>query len=241
MQWNALRVGVIGEARFDRVRLSLEGAYLPVVSVDGVDRHWNRPDINPGAEWGRGDGYFLEGIASYDLTPSVSVGVGGRYWRMQTDKGSTTAFPFLPAQPDQVPDRALRRLRAALLQAGRFRVRRGGRPGRPGPQGLRPHPVEARGAGRSRPDRRARSRRTKSWTAPDHRPAPRCRRPTCEKAGRVSAHIGGSAHPAPGRRHFDHPGGGLGAPGLLTAAAGPGCPGRWRRAARRASPRCPPR
>ena len=94
MQWNALRVGVIGEARFDRVRLSLEGAYLPVVRVDGVDRHWNRPDINPGAEWGRGDGYFLEGIVSYDLTPSISVGVGGRYWRMQTDKGSTSAFPF---------------------------------------------------------------------------------------------------------------------------------------------------
>ncbi|MGX9980607.1 hypothetical protein [Methylobacterium fujisawaense] len=99
MQWNALRVGIIGEARFDRVRLSLEGAYLPVVSLSGVDRHWNRPNINPGAESGRGGGYFLEGIASYDLTPAVSVGVGGRYWRMQTDKASTTAFAFSLPSP----------------------------------------------------------------------------------------------------------------------------------------------
>ncbi|MCJ2063529.1 outer membrane beta-barrel protein [Methylobacterium sp. J-088] len=98
MQWNALRVGVIGEARFDRVRLSLEGAYLPVVAVDGVDRHWLRPSINPGPEGGRGDGYFLEGIVSYDLTPAVSVGVGGRYWRMQADKAQTT-FPFSPPSP----------------------------------------------------------------------------------------------------------------------------------------------
>lgn len=99
MQWNAMRVGVIGEARFGRVRLSLEGAYLPVVALDGVDRHWNRPDINPGPEGGRGDGYFLEGIVSYDLTPSVSIGVGGRYWRMQTDKAQTTGFPFAPPSP----------------------------------------------------------------------------------------------------------------------------------------------
>ena len=81
-----LRVGVIGEARFDRVRLSLEGAYLPVVSLSGVDRHWLRPDINPGPEGGRGDGYFLEGIIAYDLTPSVSVGVGGRYWKKRHDR-----------------------------------------------------------------------------------------------------------------------------------------------------------
>ncbi|SDN44579.1 Opacity protein [Methylobacterium phyllostachyos] len=98
MQWNALRVGLIGEARFDRVRLSLEGAYLPVVAVDGVDRHWLRPHINPGPEGGRGDGYFLEGIVSYDLTPSVSVGVGGRYWRMQADKAQA-AFPLSPPSP----------------------------------------------------------------------------------------------------------------------------------------------
>jgi opacity protein-like surface antigen len=97
-RWNALRIGVIGEARFDRVRLSLEGAYLPVVTMDGVDRHWLRPDINPLPQRGTGDGYFAEGLVSYDVTPSVSVGVGGRYWRMQTDSGSTK-FPLLNRSP----------------------------------------------------------------------------------------------------------------------------------------------
>ncbi|QGY06303.1 outer membrane beta-barrel protein [Methylobacterium mesophilicum SR1.6/6] len=98
LRWNALRIGVIGEVRFDRLRLSLEGAYLPVVTMDGVDRHWFRPDINPLPQRGRGDGYFAEGLVSYDLTSSVSVGVGGRYWRMQTDSGQTK-FPFYPRSP----------------------------------------------------------------------------------------------------------------------------------------------
>lgn len=97
-RWNALRIGLIGEARFDRVRLSLEGAYLPVVTMDGVDRHWLRQDINPLPQHGRGDGYFAEGIVSYDLAPSVSVGVGGRYWRMETDSGQTK-FPLAPRSP----------------------------------------------------------------------------------------------------------------------------------------------
>ena len=97
-RWNALRIGVIGEARFDRVTLSLEGAYLPVVTMDGVDRHWLRQDINPLPQHGSGDGYFAEGIAAYDLTPEVSVGVGGRYWRMQTDSGRTT-FPLATRSP----------------------------------------------------------------------------------------------------------------------------------------------
>ncbi|MBP1178329.1 outer membrane beta-barrel protein [Methylobacterium sp. PvR107] len=98
LRWNALRVGLIGEARFDRVRLSLEGAYLPAVSLEGVDRHWLRPDINPLPQQGHGDGYFAEGIVSYDVTPRVSVGVGGRYWRMQTDSGSVK-FPTYPRSP----------------------------------------------------------------------------------------------------------------------------------------------
>jgi outer membrane protease len=98
LRWNALRVGLIGEARFDRVRVSLEGAYLPAVSLEGVDRHWLRPDINPLPQQGHGDGYFAEGIVSYDVTPRVSVGVGGRYWRMQTDSGAVKFLTY-PRSP----------------------------------------------------------------------------------------------------------------------------------------------
>lgn len=98
LRWNALRIGLVGAARFDRFKVSLEGAYLPVVAVTGVDRHWLRPDINPLPQRGNGDGYFAESILSYDLTPSVSVGIGGRYWRMQTGSGRIR-FPFSPGSP----------------------------------------------------------------------------------------------------------------------------------------------
>ncbi|KMO21022.1 hypothetical protein SQ03_04355 [Methylobacterium platani JCM 14648] len=94
--WNALRVGLAGEARYDRFTLSLEGAYLPVVGLDGYDRHWLRPDINPLAERGTGSGYFVQGVIAYDLTPTISVGVGARAWRMTVDRrDGTTQFPTL--------------------------------------------------------------------------------------------------------------------------------------------------
>lgn len=94
--WNALRLGLVGEAHYDRFKLSLEGAYLPFVDLNGYDRHWQRPDINPLTEQGTGDGYFLQGAVTYDLTPTISVGVGARYWRMSVDRqDGTTRFPTL--------------------------------------------------------------------------------------------------------------------------------------------------
>jgi opacity protein-like surface antigen len=97
--WSALRVGLAGETRYDRFTLSLEGAYLPVVGLDGYDRHWLRPDINPLAERGTGRGYFLQGVIAYDLTPTISLGVGARAWRMTVDRqDGTTRFPTL-AEP----------------------------------------------------------------------------------------------------------------------------------------------
>lgn len=96
--WHALRVGLVGEARYDRFKLSLEGAYLPVVAMNAFDRHWLRPDINPLPQRASGDGYFLEGVVSYDLTRTISVGVGGRYWSLNAESGKTK-FPFIPASP----------------------------------------------------------------------------------------------------------------------------------------------
>ncbi|MCE4226706.1 outer membrane beta-barrel protein [Methylobacterium sp. C25] len=96
--WNAMRVGLVGEVRYDRFKLSLEGAYLPVVHLDGYDHHWLRPTINPLAQTGSGDGYFLQGIVSYELSPTIGLGVGGRYWKMNADSGRTQ-FPFLPSSP----------------------------------------------------------------------------------------------------------------------------------------------
>lgn len=96
--WNALRVGLAGETRYERFKLSLEGAYLSVADLNGYDRHWLRPDINPLSERGLGDGYFLQGIVSYDLTPRVSLGIGGRYMTMSVDRrDGSTRFPYASA------------------------------------------------------------------------------------------------------------------------------------------------
>jgi len=38
-------------------------------------------------EDGKGWGYQLEGFVSYCVTQAWSVGIGGRYWHMQTNEG----------------------------------------------------------------------------------------------------------------------------------------------------------
>ncbi len=100
--WTALRVGLAGEVRYDRFTLSVEGAYLPVVSLDGYDRRWLRPDATPQAERGTGSGYFLQGMIAYDLTSKVSIGVGARTWRMTVDRQDGTAQLPTLAQPAKV-------------------------------------------------------------------------------------------------------------------------------------------
>lgn len=96
--WYALRVGLAGSVQFDRLKISLEGAFIPAAELTGNDRHWERADINPLPQRANGDGYFVEGVVSYDLTPRLSVGVGGRYWRMNSSIGRTQ-FPFGPPSP----------------------------------------------------------------------------------------------------------------------------------------------
>ncbi len=96
--WNSLRVGGAVSTRFDRFTLSTEAAYLPVVELSAYDRHWLRPDINPLPEAGWGTGYQVEAILSYDVTPALSIGAGGRYWFMQASRGSAT-FPASTPSP----------------------------------------------------------------------------------------------------------------------------------------------
>ncbi|GEO98175.1 omptin family outer membrane protease [Methylobacterium haplocladii] len=88
--WNAIRVGLDGEVRYDRFKLAVEGAYLPYVTLEGYDRHWLNPAINPTPQRGTGDGYFAQGLVSYDLSPVVSIGVGARYWKMNAESNRSS-------------------------------------------------------------------------------------------------------------------------------------------------------
>jgi Omptin family len=96
--WNSIRVGVDAAVAINRARFSLDAAYLPFVHVSGADSHWARIDPTDtivGAfngsipEDGTGWGVQLDGLISYQLSDVLSVGIGGRYWHMETTRGTS--------------------------------------------------------------------------------------------------------------------------------------------------------
>jgi hypothetical protein len=108
--WQSLRVGLNGEVDItNRLKLGVDAAWLPMVWLNGTDAHWLRIGDDPGdftgpvPEDGNGWGYQLEGVLSYRVTDAISVGVGGRYWHMQTSglthfDGHVVGF-VVPPQP----------------------------------------------------------------------------------------------------------------------------------------------
>jgi outer membrane protease len=114
--WSSLRVGLNGEVDVtSRLKLSVDAAWLPVVLLDGTDAHWLRISKFPGdfsgpvPEDGTGWGYQLEGVLSYRVTDSLSVGIGGRYWHMQTKglthfEGHVNGFQAFPQPVDWKSD-----------------------------------------------------------------------------------------------------------------------------------------
>jgi outer membrane protease len=123
--WHSVRVGLDAAFEFNRFKLTIDAAWLPYVYMTGSDAHWLR--INPfvvGAfsgpvpEDGTGWGYQLEGLLSYRVSDAFSVGVGGRYWHMESNghthfEGHVVGFN---AQP-QVVDWKLDNF-GVFLQAG---------------------------------------------------------------------------------------------------------------------------
>jgi outer membrane protease len=114
--WSSLRVGLNGEVDVtSRLALNLDAAWLPVVLLNGTDAHWLRISTFPGdfsgpvPEDGTGWGYQLEGVLSYRVTNSLSVGIGGRYWHMQTKglthfEGHVNGFQAFPQPVDWKSD-----------------------------------------------------------------------------------------------------------------------------------------
>jgi len=89
--WHSLRVGFDGAVEFgNRLKLSVDAAWVPYVNFTGNDAHWLRIDPftvgafnGPLPEDGNGWGYQLDAFLSYRITDMLSVGVGARYWHME--------------------------------------------------------------------------------------------------------------------------------------------------------------
>jgi hypothetical protein len=98
--WDAMKVGLNAVWRLtDRVKLTVDGAWIPYARLDARDTHFLRIGPNPGdfngptRQDGDGWGVMLEGKLQYALTQNWSIGIGGRYWRIETDpRGATTHF-----------------------------------------------------------------------------------------------------------------------------------------------------
>lgn len=89
--WQALRVGLEAAYEIDnRWKFSIDGAYLPYVWLAGSDTHWLRLGNQPGdfggpiPEDGNGWGYQVDAFIAYRLTEALSLGLGGRYWHVQS-------------------------------------------------------------------------------------------------------------------------------------------------------------
>jgi outer membrane protease len=111
-QWHSLRIGVNGViALTDQLQLTADAAYLPYANFRGVDNHMRRvgeqSTLSP--EAGIGQGVQLEAVLAYKITPSFSVGAGGRYWAMwATGPDAHTLYFGEPCPCNALPVRSER-------------------------------------------------------------------------------------------------------------------------------------
>src|SRR5215471_11379632 len=110
--WQFARFGFAGEVKlFDRLKLSGEFAWLPFEQLVANDIHWLRlgstpfPISGPIPEFGGGTGFQAEALLSYQLNDCINLGIGGRYWFLETH--GTTDFESVivdfPIQPQSQP------------------------------------------------------------------------------------------------------------------------------------------
>ena len=86
--WHMLRIGVEAQLRIgSMLTLSGEVAVVPVGLLVNADSHRLRADLGPYPNIftdGAGFGLQAQVLASVNITPNFSVGLGGRYWHMET-------------------------------------------------------------------------------------------------------------------------------------------------------------
>jgi opacity protein-like surface antigen len=106
--WDSVRLGVTGELMLaSRLKLSVDAAWLPYTHFSGVDHHLNFNPVKVFPLSGDGDGVQIDGILTYSITDSFSLGAGGRYWAFKTNSatyqclncsGAGSISPVFPAK-----------------------------------------------------------------------------------------------------------------------------------------------
>jgi hypothetical protein len=108
-RWQFLRIGATGDYNItDRLKFTAEFAWLPYARMAGTDTHWLRLGTTPFSfsgpipEGGTGSGIQIEALLSYQIWNCFSVGVGGRFWNLQTSgvadlERMIVGLPFAPA------------------------------------------------------------------------------------------------------------------------------------------------
>jgi outer membrane protease len=82
--WNLLRLGATADLMLgEHIRLTADAAYVRALSQKAVDDHFFTFGVDPAS--GNGNGFQLEAIAAYQLTNAFSLGVGGRWWHLNTN------------------------------------------------------------------------------------------------------------------------------------------------------------
>jgi hypothetical protein len=89
--WHAARLGLAAEFKLiDRLTLTAEAAWIPYARLQSSDTHWLRIGTTPGSfagpisETGTGNGVQLEALLAYQVWDCFTIGLGGRYWRIES-------------------------------------------------------------------------------------------------------------------------------------------------------------
>jgi outer membrane protease len=120
-KWNAARLGLAADVKItDCLKLSIDAAWLPYVTISAADTHWLRTDFSgPIPESGSGSGVQVEAALSYQLTTAFSFGVGARYWHMES-RGSADFASVVTGAAAQPVNFVTDRFGAYLQGAYRF-------------------------------------------------------------------------------------------------------------------------
>jgi len=103
--YNSLRIGLSSEVTLaNRLKLTTEAAYLPLVAFRGLDYHLPSQKFYFESS-NSGSGVMLEAMLGYDVTDAWSVGIGARYWTWNMDTSGFNVVDLTTGQSGPVAGR----------------------------------------------------------------------------------------------------------------------------------------